>query len=208
VPAGVRGIDGTAVRVLVCDDLGALVSTRDRATVEPTIDAVRAHDAAVQAAVDAGVTVAASRFRQSFADDAEACQHVMTHGARIAAMLEERDGCVEMRVLVQDSQRFPSVSAEPAGDVPRGGPGLAYLQQLRDKGESMRRLSVRNALGPDAGVRAERITPIRDDAAAFAHLVHRDDLAAYRAAFSRVPALADATVVGPLALYTFAEPDR
>jgi hypothetical protein len=48
----------------------------------------------------------------------------------------------------------------------------------------------------------------RSKGVAFSHLVKRDEMDEYRAAISALPALADAKVVGPLALYGFAEPRK
>ena len=51
------------------------------------------------------------------------------------------------------------------------------------------------------GVHADRLGEIT-----IACLVMRDELHDYREAISLLPSLADAKVVGPLALYSFAEP--
>src|SRR5436853_125238 len=56
IPAHIPGIDGSTLRVIHCGELAALVSTVDRVTSRPSIDQVRAHDHALQAAVHHGAT--------------------------------------------------------------------------------------------------------------------------------------------------------
>lgn len=204
VPSDISGIQGAPVRVLTCNALGALVSTLDRPPGRATLDDVRAHDAVLQSAVDAGSTAAAVRFGQSFAGDEEACRHVMERGERLVGVLGDFDGCVEIRLLLAHTSE--PAPAKPATAAQASGPGRAYLEQLRDSREHLRRLTLRSALGPV--VRAERIEELpRSRGVVFSHLVHRDDLAAYREAVAAIPALAQAKLVGPLALYSFAEPD-
>lgn len=205
-PGDGRGIADAAVRVLRCGgSLAGLVSDLAAAPGRASFDSIRAHDAALQQTVDAGVTVAAMRFGHSFTSDADACGHVSEYGGRVSALLERFDGCVEMRLLVPATglrgSRFETPDAQAAT---REGPGQAYLRQLRDERDVAHRWSLRAALGDV--VRAERVSPIRDQGAAFAHLVVRRDIAAYREAVRRVRELADATIVGPLALYSFSEP--
>jgi gas vesicle protein GvpL/GvpF len=198
------GLQDSAVRVLTCGALGAIVSTVERMPARATLDDVRAHDGVLQAVVDAGTTAAALRFGQSFAGDDEVCRHVTEHAERLAGVLEEYDGCVEVRLLLAHA---PESEPEPAKPVTTGsgaGPGRAYLEQLRNAREHMKRLALRSALGPV--VRAERVEELpRSRGVVFSHLVQRDELPAYRDAVSAIPALAEAKMVGPLALYSFAE---
>lgn len=201
VPQDVVGLQGSAVRALACGALGALVSTVERMPARATLDDVKAHDGVLQAVVDSGTTTAAMRFGQSFAGDDEACRHVIEHAERLVGVLEDYDGCVEIRLLLAEAPE-----PAPAKPVASGaGPGRAYLEQLRDAREHIQRLALRGALGPV--VRAERVDELpRSRGVVFSHLVHRDELPAYREAVSAIPALAEAKMVGPLALYSFAEP--
>jgi hypothetical protein len=89
-------------------------------------------------------------------------------------------------------------------------PGRAYLEALRARGAVAPDLALRAIIGPM--VRGERVEGFQSHQGgvrgiAFAHLVHRDDLAAYGDAVRAVPSLVDARVVGPLPLYSFAEPE-
>jgi hypothetical protein len=208
IPPHIAGIGGAAVRVLACDDLSALVSTIGRAPVRTQLDDVRAHDHALRSVVHHGATVVASRFGQTFASDEATARDVVAHGARVVTVLEECDGCVEMRLLISASPE----TAEPIETVASGsattarGSGTAYLEGLRAKRTHSARLGLKAALGKV--VRAERVTELPDArGAAFAHLVRRDDETSYREAVAAIPALAEAQLIGPLALYSFAEPD-
>lgn len=207
VPPGLTGIAGGAPRLLRADALRAIVGTV-REKPAPTLDTVQAHDAVLQAFVGAGATVAAVRFGQVFDDDAACLAEVRARGARIAAVLKEHDGCVEMRVLLP-------VGAEDAPQPPRApapgmGPGRAYLESLRAQGQVAPNLALAPMIGPS--VRAERVEGFASRrgprGVAFAHLVRRDDVPAYRDAIRAIPALAEARVVGPLPLYSFAEAAR
>lgn len=199
VPAHITGIAGSGVRVLRCDRLAAIVSSLDR-TPARAIEDVRAHDHALQSVVNHGATAAAGRFGQTFAEDAAARSHVIEHGERIERLLNEWDGCVEMRLLL-------SGRPERAAEGPRPesvGPGRAYLERIRADRDALDRLGLRDALGPM--IRAERVEQLpQDRGIAFSHLIERSREPEYRAAIGALPALAEGTIVGPLALYAFAE---
>jgi hypothetical protein len=200
VPAHITGIAGGGVRVLRCDQLAAIVSTLDRAPAR-AIDDVRAHDHALQSVVNHGATAAAGRFGQTFAGDAEVRSHVIEHGGRIARLLSEWDGCVEMRLLLAAMPERPA--APSRGDAV--GPGRAYLDRIRANRDALDALALRDALGPM--IRAERVEQLANDRGiAYSHLVERSRESEYRAAVGALPALAEGTIVGPLALYAFAEP--
>jgi hypothetical protein len=204
VPADIAGLQGAPVRVLTCNALGALVSTLDRPPGRATLDDVRAHDGVLQSAVDAGSTAAAVRFGQTFAGDDEACRHVVERAERLVSMLGDFDGYVEIRLLLAHTGE-PDAAKPPIEAQAGSGPGRAYLEQLRDSQVHLQGLALRSALGPV--VRAERVEELpRSRGVVFSHLVRRDDLTAYREAVAAIPALAEAKMVGPLALYSFAEP--
>lgn len=208
LPQNVRGVGGADVRVIPCDGVAALVSTLDRLPERATLDDVRAHDGALQSVVNAGVTVAAARFRQAFDSDDETCRHVRDHGARVQRLLRDFDGCVEMRLLLRDTDALEASRGDDATATPAasyGGPGHEYLARLREQRDRVNALSLASALGPV--VRLERVSLLpRDGGAVFAHLVSRGDVGEYRASVAAFPALHHAAVVGPLALYSFAEP--
>lgn len=206
MPADIAGLQGAPVRVLTCNALGALVSTLDRPPGRATLDDVRAHDGVLQSAVDAGSTAAAVRFGQTFAGDDETCRHVVERGERLVRVLEDFDGCVEIRLLLAHVDEAPGGAATPPFEAPAGsGPGRAYLEQLRESRDRLQGLALRSALGPI--VRGERVEELpRSGGVVFSHLVRRDDLTEYREAVAAIPALGEAKMVGPLALYSFAEP--
>jgi hypothetical protein len=202
-PSGVAGAGGGECRVLEADAVAAIVETVARAP-EADVTAARAHDAVLGQFVKAGATVAAVRFGQAFDDDATCIVEVNAHAARVASLLREHQGCVEMRVLLP-------VEAAPPSPPPQknAGPGRAYLDALRASGQVAPDIALRPIIGPT--IRAERVEGFQARAGgvrgiAFAHLVHRDELADYRDALHAVPSLADARVVGPLPLYSFSEP--
>ncbi|MGH7679202.1 MAG: GvpL/GvpF family gas vesicle protein [Gemmatimonadaceae bacterium] len=206
VPAHVSGIGATVLRVVGCADgaLGALVSTLDRLPRRTSLEDIRAHDHALQSVVHHGSTAAAVRFGQTFESDEEIRQHVGASHARMSRVLEDFDGCVEMRLLLPET---PAQEAEGRVDAEEPGPGRAYLEGLRAAGKRAKGLGLQGALG--SVVRAERVEeiPSSKSAVVFSHLVRRTDEAAYRDAVKALPALADAHVRGPLALYSFAEPE-
>jgi hypothetical protein len=200
VPAHITGIAGSAVRLLSCDDLAGIVSSLDRAPARALED-VRAHDHALQSVVNHGATAAAGRFGQLFAGDVEARNHVIQHGVRIARALSDWDGCVEMRLLLSMAAES-SVDASERRDL---GPGRAYLESIKADRDALNRLALRDALGPM--IRAERVEELPNARGiAFSHLIDRARERDYRSAIDSMPALAEGTVVGPLALYAFAEP--
>jgi hypothetical protein len=204
VPAHITGIGGAPVRVLCCDEIDALVSTL-AAKPAARIDEVRAHDHALQSVVHHGATAAATRFGQTFSTDEEARRHVTERAARLARVLDTYDGCVEMRVLARVEGRSPQPPASEPADESLGE-GARYLRELSRR-VSPRDLSgelgVRAKLG--AFVRAERVEEIpKSRAVAYSHLVPREEEQRYRDAIGAIVALERATIVGPLALYSFA----
>jgi hypothetical protein len=200
VPAHITGIGGSGVRVLDCAALGAIVSSVDRAPARALED-VRAHDHALQSVVHHGATAAAGRFGQTFPDDRETRSHVIEQAERIARVLGEWDGCVEMRVLIAATQT--GEGARPSEGS--AGPGRAYLERVKADRDALSHLALRDALG--SLIRGEKVEQLPNArGVAFSHLIERGAERAYRAAIGAMPALAGGTVVGPLALYAFAEP--
>jgi hypothetical protein len=206
VPAHITGLHATRLRVISCDSAGlcALVSTLDRSPERASLDDIRAHDHALQSVVQHGSTTAAVRFGQTFATESDVQRHVAERAERIERVLEEFDGCVEMRVLLP-MESEPRNEDAPDAPADASGPGRAYLERLRERGPRVSDVTLRDALGPI--VRAERVEELAvGRGAVFAHLVARSDEAAYRAAIAQLPALKEARIAGPLAFYSFAEP--
>lgn len=205
VPRDLLGIERESVRVLGGATLAALVGSVEHMPARARLEDVKAHDAVLQAVVDRGVTTVAARFRQMFADDDDARRDVEEHAERVARLLREFDGCVEMRLLMRDAEPLRSQAAE----IPDGAemtPGRQYLEQLRGRHASTDRLRLAAMLG--TVVRRERVSMLpQDRGAVFAHLVDRARVDEYRDTIGAFPALSDATIVGPLALYSFAEPE-
>ena len=211
VPAHITGIAGSGLRVVACARLGALVSSVDRPPVRPNLEDVRVHDHALQSVVHHGSTAAATRFGQTFATDEETRRHVSAHGDRVEKVLEEFDGCVEMRLLMPTSATLRLGSVADSADMTPSnlGEGAAYLHRLSAETAAAKaaasRIGLRDALGPV--VRAERVEELpKARGFTFAHLVYRRDESAYREAVGALPALAVAKLVGPLAFYSFADP--
>ena len=202
IPAHITGVASTVLRVVDCGEQGlsALVSTVDAPPRRASLDDVRAHDHALQSVVHHGPTAAAVRFGQVFASDDDIRDHLTEQGPRLLRVLEEYDGCVEMRLLVADTE-------SDAEEDPDAGPGRAYLETLRRAtNPSMPGLALKAALGPV--VRAERVERLGERGAVFSHLIARGDEPAYRDVILAIPALAGARVVGPLPLYSFTNPSE
>ncbi|MEX2179979.1 MAG: GvpL/GvpF family gas vesicle protein [Gemmatimonadaceae bacterium] len=199
----IAGIGGAEVTVLAAEPLVALVSAHAASPSRASLDDVRAHDDVLRLVVDMGITVAASRFGQRFPDEAVLRRHLADSADRIAAVLTSFDGAVEMRLLLPaGSDLLPPRAAE---QVPEdAGPGRAYLETLRSR-VAAPPVSLRAALGP--AVLSERVEYLaKSRGVAFAHLVQRENVPGYLEAVGSLPALSDARVVGPLPLYSFAEP--
>lgn len=203
-PSPVPGIGGPAVRVLDCGDLAAVISSPPDAVTRTRANAV-AHDAVLKAFVDAGATVAAVRFGQSFESDADCRREVAGRSARVRDLLREADGCVEMRVVLELPDADVAAPVTDAGPAAGAGPGRAYLESLRAGSRRVTSVSVRDALGPM--VRDERVEEYDGGrGVTIAHLIRRADEVRYRVAVAALPGLSGGAIVGPLALYSFAEP--
>lgn len=196
-----KGIDATEGRAVVAGELAALVSDLQRAPDRSRLDDVRAHDALLATVVVAGVTAVASRFGQTFASDAAVHDAVSETGARIAALLRECPGCVEMRVLLPPAIASSLTASDP--DALRSSPpGTAYLERTR---AALRGPNISLASLLPHPVRAERAEVLpHNRGAVVAHLIDRAHIDAHRRTLQAQSALAGVTVVGPLALYSFA----
>ena len=201
VPGDLTGIGDALVRLLPCGEAAAIVSDSRNPAASADLGAIRAHDRVLRAVAGHAITVAAVRFGQRFPSDAELCREVEARTPATVALLEQRDGSMEMRLLLPE-EALPAVNEPSEGT----GPGRAYLESLR-RSHTIPGLSLRDALGPV--VQAERVERLRESGGvAFAHLVRADDAARYREAVASLPALAEARVIGPLPLYSFGDTDE
>ncbi len=213
VTATPKGIGGTPVRVLACGELAAIVSTTDAAPSR-SVDNAFLHDHVLTMMVRAGTTIAAVRFGQQFDDDAACCREVASRATRVGRLLRDANGCVEMRVVVRlDDDPSPLIArSEPPSPAPSpstsgaSAPGRAYLESRRPRPAPVLNVALRDALGPL--LREEKVeAPDWPAGVTIAHLIKRDDEVKYRVAIATLPGLADASVMGPFALYSFAEPE-
>jgi hypothetical protein len=198
-----QGIDASQGRAVVAGELAAVVSDLPRAPDRSRLDDVRAHDALLATVVAAGITAVASRFGQTFSSDAAVRDAVNETGDRIAALLRECPGCVEMRVLVPPALAQSLTPSDQ--DAPRSSPpGTAYLERAR---AALRGPSISLAPLLPHPVRAERVEVLpHNRGVVVAHLIDRAHAQAHRQTLQAHRALAGTTVVGPLALYSFAGP--
>ena len=182
----------------------------DRQPDRNRLDDVRAHDEVLRTVVQRGVTAAASRFGQHFPDEAALDVQLRDSAARIEALLTRFDGAVEMRVLVPARAAPPQDDAVLEDDAmledDRPGPGRRYLEELR-RASVPSRPGIASALeGLVLGEKVEALAGGRGTV--FAHLVMQDRVQDYRSAVQAHPLVREehARVVGPLPLYSFAEP--
>ncbi|HEX6588970.1 MAG TPA: GvpL/GvpF family gas vesicle protein [Longimicrobiales bacterium] len=205
----VTGIDGRPVRALSAGGVSAWVSDVP-STPRPELGRIRAHDAVIRAAQDAGFTPVPIRWGQVTADD-----------DAVRAHLEERDyrpdlariaGCVEFGVRVLDPDA-PDATPGDAREEARGS-GAAYLRLVAERMHALERTraraldaarSIDAALG--AWVRERRIDPTeRPAGAVVAHLVQAGAASDYA---EQAKALAHAhpplrvVVTGPWPPYSF-----
>lgn len=200
VPSDVIGLDHAAVRTVACDDLCALVSTIASTPSRQNLEALAAHDRASWMVVRNAVTAAASRYGQTFADERVLCADLAMYREGLLATLERYDGYGEMRIVMRVVNEPRPVQAAIAK---QRDPGRAYLESVRDTLKPRPSLDFRSILGE---LFLEERVERRGDLQMIAHLVRFGDEATYRAAFYSHPALESATITGPHALYSFAEP--
>lgn len=213
VPAGLepppelRGVGGATVRRVDADTISLWVSEYARAP-SADLDAVRAHNDVVAAAMDRQVTPVPIRFGQWFDDAADAAERTAADSERWCSLLDRFAGRAEygVRVTARDV---------PARDMHTSRPdtGTAYMAQLARHAAGsahMQREAERlaRAIAEQAGVIDIRVTDAGEDAASIAHLLAWNDVAAYH---SIVEAVGDAEsslqmlCTGPWPPYSFVE---
>ena len=199
----VAGLHGGAVRTVRCDAVAGIASTVDADTVVPTADVIRAHDDVLRAVAEAGVTALPVRFAQTFPADESPCEYLRDR-PQLARTLDAYAGCVEMHVVMPTAAGNLEWARASRGNVPAElqGPGLAYLESIRAAQTGRADFALKPMLGPV--VQAEHPSLLSGGrGVSFAHLIRREDIPAYREAVASFPALAEASVIGPLPLYSF-----
>jgi hypothetical protein len=203
VPAHLRGIDDAPLRVVVCDALAAIVSTMDAAPSRENRGAVVGHDVGLGHVVRQGITAVPSRFGQTFADDASLCAELSATPNRDAliATLERHDGRGEMRIMMRGVIDPPAAAR---GSIePSASPGRAYLESVRETLKPRPPVDFRGLVG---GLVLDERVERRGDVQTISHLVRFEDETRYRSELYSQAALEGATIMGPHALYSFAEP--
>jgi hypothetical protein len=217
-PSLPTGIGGSPVRVLAAGMVEAWVSTVDDRMPEPTVAAVREHDAVVSAALATGRTPLPARFGQTWPSDSHCVASVAQRDAELAPMLRRVAGLVEMTVCTL----LPGLPPAARGPWTRGrtGPGSAYLRQLQARADRERHLRtalealrarLSRALGPvSRGEAAEMRGSEEALALSVSYLVERGNETEFRRAVDEVAreAAARLVVAGPRAPYSFAPAAR
>jgi hypothetical protein len=173
------------------------------------VDALRAHDAVVRAALRSATPLPA-RFGTVFVDEAELRRSLRERAEELRAALERVDGRVEMGVRLEWDEEDPPPPAEPP---PEGG--RAYLDWRRREfaAEEARRARadalldlVEARIAPEGSPAVRTLLPAPGIAGFMAHLVHRHAVGVYRSkveeARSDLPSV-HLRVTGPWAPYSF-----
>ena len=206
------GVGGAAVTVLTAGPLAAWVETVATRSVAPSVEAVRAHDAVVTAALDSGTTPLPARFGQIFESDAACRAALLERVSRMEHDLARVRGLVEMRIIARLAAAREAVATVADGEA---SPGTAYMRHLQRE-RAMEQIvqatsaAVRRRLTETVGafVRGEAVTldPLPAAVLTLSHLVARDEVAAYRTAVTDAapdPQVERLVVRGPVAPYQF-----
>ena len=227
-PTGLAGVDGAPVRALRGDAVDAWVSDASAPGTgderERLVERVRAHDAVVAAALDAGVTPLPARYGQRFRDDAECLRELARRAPEMARQLERVRDHVEMtlsgRIEQPGEPAEAARGAEPARAGGAPGSGRAYLERIKaglamEQEMQLRIAAVRRRVTETVGalVRDEvvQVRPSPTVTLSISHLLPRAALDAYRQAAAGLggdPALPPLVIIGPLAPWRFAEVAR
>jgi hypothetical protein len=176
-PAALQGVEGAAVRGERVAGLGAWVSDMTRAPT-PSLDAVRAHNAVVEAATETA-TPLPFRFGQWFESRDAFVRSIEERRERLGESLHRIGDALEFGVRVID----PEHQTAP----PDRTSGTAYLEALamrgrQDEADRERGRAVAAALRARLGplVRDERVRLVgAGTLASIAHLVARHDTGEY-----------------------------
>ena len=223
VPAELAGIDGAPVRSIDVGRLVAWVSGADSASVDVTVDRVKAHDGVCAAALGVGETPLPIRFGQVFADDDAAREAIASRRSPLETRLARVAGCVELRMIVTRGRAAGEGIGDPPNQLasvdgppdatPLEGPGTAFLRRLartgradiaREVGCEDARHAVREAARgllidhqPCEAARGVSFFPV---------LVRRESVDEFRALVMNIllSQRIDLSVLGPFAPYSFA----
>ena len=218
----VTGIDGGRVRGLEVSNLLAWVSDIPIASIDATVERIKAHDAVCAAALENGDTPLPIRFGQAFPDDERTIAGIGQRATELHVRLARVRGCVELRVVVAQGRASDDQPGErrgePTPDDPGAaneleGPGTAFLKRIaragradlsREVGCEEARQALRSA-AKTLIVDQHRCETARG-LAYFPVLVRRDDVTAFRetAANTLTSQTIDLAVLGPFAPYSFA----
>ena len=214
VPAGLKGVDGGAVRALAVNEVVAWVSDVER-NVPVSIDGVKCHDAVVEAALELGATPVPARFGQRFPDDAACRDALSQRSPLIEKLLSSIQGLVEMTILITPSTRRMLRELEPV--IPEmfepdvAGSGRKYLETLRSReaatGSAARATDAlaRRVADATGDIVRKSLNHLSGPFRTISNLLSRDDVAE----FKRAVALVDRglefqfLVIGPRAPYSF-----
>src|SRR5918997_6528024 len=214
-PGDVPGIAGEWVRVLPAGAREAWVTTFATLTVGATIDAMKAHDRVVNAALATGRTPLPARFGQTWPSDAACVASIETRAGELEPVVRRVAGLVEMTVYTM-LPGMPAAVRRSADAERPARPGRAYLEAVRARTErelhlrtalEALRQRVSGALGPLArGEVAEIRGSDRALSLSVSYLVERGGEARFRAAVADIArdAATRLVVAGPRAPYSFA----
>jgi hypothetical protein len=213
-PAGLSGVDGSAVTLVTAHDLGLWVSQHDSAPA-PALEAVRVHNEVVQAAMGPEVTPVPVRFGQWLDDAAAAAARLDADRDRWAERLATFRGRAEYGVAIA----LPvAAEADTARDVRPAPPGTgrAYMQALaRRQAAADARKQTAEDVAADVAARvgslaADRRVELNAAGAVIvriAHLVASADADAYHGVMREVGAMRQDVQIhltGPWPPYSFA----
>jgi hypothetical protein len=216
------GIDGGRVRGLDVSNLLAWVSDVPIASIDATIERIKAHDAVCAAALENGDTPLPIRFGQAFPDDDAMTAGIAQRATELHTRLARLRGCVELRVVVTRGRASDDRPVEGRGEPALDdrdtaneleGPGTAFLKRIaragraelsREVGCEEARQALRSAA--EALIVDHHRCESARGLAYFPILVRRDDVTAFRetVANTLTSQAIDLAVLGPFAPYSFA----
>ena len=184
IPPRLQGLAGAPVERVVIGDVALWVSRSARPA--PGLDAVKAHNAVVEAAVTEAVTPLPLRFGQWLEDEPALIKALGEKAVAYAERLDQIAGCLEFGIRLIDPAE--PAEARVVQDVPRTS-GLEYMRGLQESSrlaDSKRKQAehvharVRELL--QELVREERVEEARTPHAVLtlSHLVARPQFVAYR----------------------------
>lgn len=211
-PEGLAGIAGAPVQRVEEEAVGAWVSAVGPGSPSPDVDAVRAHDAVVRAALRSATPVPA-RFGTVYADEAALRAGLRERAAELGEALARVHGRVEMGLRVEwEAPVLPAKKAERGASVTSG---RAYLDRRRAEIEAQEALRERAAgllqeveaiVAPEGYPTVRTLLPTQGVAGSVAHLVHRHAVGVYRGRVDEARAAMPQVrleVTGPWAPYSF-----